>query len=72
METQEYCNVIQICTEATHFKDFEGKLLTQTDGTAIGKSMPGNIARIFMEFYDNEFVLAQRITNLNPYSGEER
>ena len=50
-------NLIQICTEETHFKDFEGHLWTQIDGTAMGKSISGDVAGIFMESYENEFVL---------------
>ena len=50
-------NLIQICTEETHFKDFEGHIWTQIDGTAMGKSISGDVAGIFMESYENEFVL---------------
>ena len=49
-------NLIQICTEETHFKDFEGNIWTQTDGTAMGKSISGDITGIFMESYEEEFV----------------
>jgi len=50
-------NLIQICTEETHFKDFEGNIWTQTDGTAMGKSISGDITGIFMESYEEEFIL---------------
>ena len=59
-------NLIQICTEETHFKDFEGKIWTQTDGTAIGKSISGDIAGIFMESYENEFVLDPKNNKFIP------
>ena len=36
--------------------DYQGKIWTQTDGTAIGKSISGDIAAIYMEFYENEYV----------------
>ena len=50
-------NLIQICTEETHFKDFEGNIWTQTDGIAMGKSISGDITRIFMKSYKEEFIL---------------
>ena len=59
-------NLIQICTEETHFKDFEGKIWTQPDGTAIGKSIYGDIAGIFMESYENEFVLDPKNNKFIP------
>ena len=59
-------NLIQICTEETHFKDFERKIWTQTDGTAIGKSISGDIAGIFMESYENEFVLDPKNNKFIP------
>ena len=40
-----------------HFKDFEGNIWTQTDGTVIGKFISGDSAGIFMESYEHEFVL---------------
>ena len=39
------------------FKDFEGNIWTQTDGTAMGKSISGDITGIFMESYEEEFIL---------------
>jgi len=36
--------------------DYRGKIWTQTDGTAIGKSISGDLAAIYMEFYENEYV----------------
>ena len=49
-------NLLEICTEETHFKDYQGRIWTKTDGTAIGKSISGDIAAIYMEFYENEYV----------------
>jgi hypothetical protein len=37
--------------------DSQGNIWTQTDGTAIGKSISGDIAGIFMESYGEEFIL---------------
>ena len=59
-------NLIEICTEETHFKDFEGNIWTQTDGTAIGKSISGDIAGIFMESYEDEFVLNPKKNKFVP------
>ena len=35
MAAQKFGKLIQICTEETHFKDFEGNIWTQIDVTAI-------------------------------------
>ena len=48
MAAQKFVNLIQICTEETHFKDFEGNIWTQIDGTAMRKSISGDITGIFM------------------------
>ena len=53
---RQITNLLQICTEGTHFMDQRGKIWTQTDGTAIGKSISGDLAVIYMEFYENEYV----------------
>ena len=37
--------------------DYQGNIWTQTDGTAIGKSISGDITGIYMEFYENEYIL---------------
>ena len=37
--------------------DYQGRIWTQTDGTAIGKSISGGLTAIYMEFYENEYVL---------------
>ena len=36
---KQITNLLQICMEETHFMDYRGKIWTQTDGTAIGKSI---------------------------------
>ena len=67
-------NLIQICTEETHLKDFEGKIWTQTESTAIWKSISG----ILLDFLWNVmrmslFKTQKRTKNfLYPYSGEKR
>ena len=53
---KQITNLLQICTEETHFIDYRGKIWTQTDGTAIGKLSSGDLAAIYMEFYENEYV----------------
>jgi len=53
---KQITNLLHICTEETHFMDYRGKIWTQTDGTAIGKSISGDLAAIYMEFYENEYV----------------
>ena len=54
---KQITNLLEICTEETHFMDYQGNIWTQTDGTAIGKSISGDITGIYMEFYENEYIL---------------
>ena len=53
---EQITNLLKICTEETHFIDSRGKIWTQTDGTAIGKSISRYLTAIYMEFYENEYV----------------
>ena len=46
----------RICME-THFKTYEGYVLTQTDGSPIGKSFSGCICGIFVTNFEKKFVL---------------
>ena len=46
--------------------DSQGNIWTQTDGTAIGKSISGDIAAIYMEFYENEYVLDPKKNTFTP------
>ena len=59
-------NLIEICTEETHFKDFEGNIWTQIDGTAMGKSISGVVTGIFMESYEEEFILKPNTNEFIP------
>ena len=54
--------MIQICTE----EDFEGHIWTQTDGTAMGKSIYGDVTGIFMESNENKFVLDPKKNKFIP------
>ena len=47
---KQITNLLEICTEETHFMDSQGNIWTQTDGTAIRKFISGDIASIYMEF----------------------
>jgi hypothetical protein len=47
--------LVQICLE-THFKTFEGRIYTQTDGTPIGKSISGPIAGIYMDWFERTYI----------------
>ena len=46
----------RVCME-THFKTYEGNILTQTDGSPIGKSFSGCICGIFVANFEKKFVL---------------
>ena len=54
---EQITNLLEICTEETLFMDYKGQIWTQTDGTAIGKSISGDITAIYMEFYEDEYIL---------------
>jgi len=49
-------NTISISSQRFTRNKCRGKIWTQTDGTAIGKSISGDLAAIYMEFYENEYV----------------
>jgi len=57
MAAQKYCEFDSDMHRGKPFKDFEGHIWTQTDGTAMGKSISGDITGIFMESYEEEFIL---------------
>ena len=46
--------------------DYQGKIWTQTDGTSIGKSISGDIAAVYMEFYENEYIFDPKKNALIP------
>ena len=54
---KQITNLLEICKEETHFTDYQGKICTHTDGTAIGKSISGDITAVYIEFYEDEYVL---------------
>jgi hypothetical protein len=47
--------LLKICLQ-TYFKTLDGKLWKQTDGCPIGKSISGEIAEIYLNWFENEFV----------------
>jgi hypothetical protein len=65
--------LLKICIE-THFKTLaiDGIIWTQVDGCpiAIGKSISGEIAQIYMNWFEKEYILVQ-IVNSNQWNGKE-
>ena len=59
MEPKQITNLLETM-------DYQGKIWTQTDGTAIGKSISVEIAAIYMEFYENEYMLDPNKSSLLP------
>ena len=47
--------LLEICLE-THFKNLDGRIYTQTDGTPIGKSISVLLADIYMDWFENEYI----------------
>ena len=47
--------LLEICLE-TYFKTIDGRILMQIDGTAVGKSISGPIADIFVIWFEEEYV----------------
>ena len=43
----------------THFKALDGKMWTQTDGCSIGKSITGEIAEIYMDWFEENYVFRE-------------
>ena len=44
---KQIADLLKICLQ-TYFKTYDGEIYTQTDGTPIGKSISGPLARIFV------------------------
>ena len=44
----------------THFKTLDGKIWTQTDGCPIGKSISGEIAEIYMDWFEENYVFTKQ------------
>jgi len=60
----------RICME-THFKTYEGYILTQTDGSPIGKSFSGCICGIFVANFEKKFVLHNKLRFRALFYGKE-
>ena len=43
-----------------HFKTLDGKIWTQTDGCLIGKSISGEIAEIYMDWFEKNYVFTEQ------------
>jgi len=52
--------LLEVCLE-THFKDIEGNIWTQVNGTPIGKSISGPIAGIYMADYEERHIYNGRL-----------
>ena len=46
---------LRICSE-THFKNIDGRIFTQIDGTPIGKSISGPLADIYMIWFEEQYI----------------
>jgi hypothetical protein len=54
-KVDDIMKLLEICLE-THFKTLDGRIWTQTDGCPIGKSISGEIAEIYMNWFEKSFV----------------
>ena len=43
----------------TYFKTLDGKIWVQVDGCPIGKSISGEIAEIYMNWFEETFVFSE-------------
>ena len=50
-KVDDIMTLLEISLE-THFKTLDGKIWTQTDGCPIGKSISGEIAEIYMDWFE--------------------
>ena len=60
MKPKQITNLLEICTEETYFMDYQGNIWTQTDGTAIGKSISGEIAEIYIDWFEENYVFREQ------------
>ena len=58
--------------EGTHFYHFRGNIWTQTDGLAIGKSISGALAGIYMNWYEREYIFNPSRNKLIPFCWERQ
>ena len=47
-------------TKTVHFKTLDGKNWTQADGCPIGKSRPGEIAELYMDWFKGNYVYREQ------------
>jgi hypothetical protein len=57
-KVNEIMKLLGICME-THFKTLDGNIWTQIDGCPIGKSISGEIAEIFMNWFEEQYIFSK-------------
>jgi hypothetical protein len=57
---KQIVTLLEVCLE-THFRDIEGNIWTQVDGTPIGKSISGAIAGIYMADYEERHIFKEQL-----------
>ena len=58
-KVDDIMTLLEISLE-THFKTLDGKIWTQTDGCPIGKSISGEIAEIYMDWFEKNYVFTEQ------------
>jgi hypothetical protein len=58
-KVDDIMTLLEISLE-THFKMLDGKIWTQTDGCLIGKSITGEIAEIYMDWFAGNNVFREQ------------
>jgi len=66
-KVDDIMKLLEISME-TYFKTLDGKIWVQVDGCPIGKSISGEIAEIYMNWFEETFVFSEEMIS-NKYSG---
>jgi len=68
-KVDDIMKLLEISIE-THFMSLDGRIFTQTDGCPIGKSISGEIAEIYMNWFEETYVFDQG-SPFKPIFGKE-
>ena len=68
-KVDDIMKLLEISIE-THFMTLDGRIFTQTDGCPIGKSISGEIAEIYMNWFEETYVFDQG-NPFKPIFGKE-
>ena len=62
-KVDEIMELLEISME-TYFKTLDGKIWVQVDGCPIGKLISGEIAEIYMNWFEETFIFSEKLSLL--------